>query len=574
MEIVKAFNTNTLHTEIVIKGTLENPLFRASDIGEVLEINNIRTSTLHFDDTEKVVHSMNTPGGIQQVSFLTEKGLYKLLFKSRKPIAEQFQNWVCEIIRDIRLTGKYELEKQLEQQKTQIKETKEELENQKKQSQLEKELLREQTLLEQFPDNTQAVYYGMVDDVSSLNEKLIKFGNSNFLRNRVETHKKTYTNFRLINVFKVSNQILIENLIKKHPVLKKKRRNVVIDEKNYTELIAINDFTFEQIDEMIKQIIKENEYNIENYNKLLEENVELKNQIKTLIEDNEKLNKNINKLKQKVSSLKIPDNVKNLDANIPDKGIILYILKCNDNSTNDKYKCGMTRNSNLDKTIDMYKQMFPNSELVYSVRAFNTFTEKIMIFMLKKNLLHLGDETYNGSLDDIKTILNIVVKIEEKLIKKNVSLQYILDSFTITNVGKEEQEYIEPEVPNQRKAPRSIDQVNPNTGEVVATYKNIEEAGRMMGLTTKTAVGISVRNKTICKGFAWRYSGVSHDDQFKDQPVIKISCKTGEKTFFKNIADASRDIGISAPGLRNRILTKVHINDHHWVFNKEATHYK
>ena len=44
---------------------------------------------------------------------MTEKGLYQVLFKSRKPIAKKFTDWVCEVIKEIRLTGKYELEKQL-----------------------------------------------------------------------------------------------------------------------------------------------------------------------------------------------------------------------------------------------------------------------------------------------------------------------------------------------------------------------------------------------------------------------------------------------------------------------------
>lgn len=37
MEIVKSFNENNLHTEIIIKGTFDNPLFRASDIGIILD---------------------------------------------------------------------------------------------------------------------------------------------------------------------------------------------------------------------------------------------------------------------------------------------------------------------------------------------------------------------------------------------------------------------------------------------------------------------------------------------------------------------------------------------------------
>ena len=120
MEIVRAFNSNDLHTEIVIKGTIDNPLFRASDVGEILEMGNIRSTLQTFDDTEKVVHTMDTPGGSQNVTFLTEKGLYKVLFRSRKQIAEQFQNWVCDIVKEIRIKGKYELEeknKMIEEEK-------------------------------------------------------------------------------------------------------------------------------------------------------------------------------------------------------------------------------------------------------------------------------------------------------------------------------------------------------------------------------------------------------------------------------------------------------------------------
>ncbi|MCL2593070.1 MAG: hypothetical protein FWD82_06865 [Defluviitaleaceae bacterium] len=41
--------------------------------------------------------------------FLTERGVYKLIFKSRKPEAEKFQDWVTdEVLPAIRKTGKYE----------------------------------------------------------------------------------------------------------------------------------------------------------------------------------------------------------------------------------------------------------------------------------------------------------------------------------------------------------------------------------------------------------------------------------------------------------------------------------
>ena len=55
--------------------------------------------------------------------------------------------------------------------------------------------------------------------------------------------------------------------------------------------------------------------------------------------------------------------------------------------------------------------------------------------------------------------------------------------------------------------------------------------------------------------------------------LIKISYSTGEKINFKTIADAAKDANISPPALRQRILTKVHTNGYHWIFNKNATHY-
>jgi prophage antirepressor-like protein len=44
---------------------------------------------------------MTTSYGNQCVTFLTEKGLYELLFKSRKLIAKIFRNWIFEVIKQV-----------------------------------------------------------------------------------------------------------------------------------------------------------------------------------------------------------------------------------------------------------------------------------------------------------------------------------------------------------------------------------------------------------------------------------------------------------------------------------------
>jgi hypothetical protein len=202
------------------------------------------------------------------------------------------------------------------------------------------------------------------------------------------------------------------------------------------------------------------------------------------------------------------------------------------------------------------------------------FSEKNMMFLLKQHCVSLGNNKFEASYENIKKIVDISVKLETVLIDNSKDLDklyFILNNENVTNAITE---YSEPEAPLVRKAKRAIDQINKDTGKVIKTFESIEAAGRSLGLTTGTAVGIALRGKSVCQGFLWRYSGISKEEQFNEQPIIKVCCSTGEKTFFKTIADAARDVNISAPALRQRVLTHVHINAHHWIFDKGATHYK
>jgi len=115
------------------------------------------------------------------------------------------------------------LQEESDELKLQLEEKDKKIEDQEK----EKEKIREKTILDQFDNNTQCVYYGIIDNVSDKNEKLIKFGNSNNLRNRVITHKETYLNFRLVNAFKVDNKLQIENAIKDNVFINERQRNIL-----------------------------------------------------------------------------------------------------------------------------------------------------------------------------------------------------------------------------------------------------------------------------------------------------------------------------------------------------------
>ena len=55
------------------------PHFVAADIARVLEIQNIRQNLANLDEDEKSVCNIYTPGGYQQMTVVTESGLYALI---------------------------------------------------------------------------------------------------------------------------------------------------------------------------------------------------------------------------------------------------------------------------------------------------------------------------------------------------------------------------------------------------------------------------------------------------------------------------------------------------------------
>jgi hypothetical protein len=165
------------------------------------------------------------------------------------------------VVKEIRLTGIYKMQDEINKA----------IEENNK--------IREKTLIDNFPSNMQCVYYGTIENKSEKGERLIKFGNSNCLKNRIYNHKKTYNNFRLINAFKVENKLQIENAIKEHPLFIERQRTIMIKKHNFTELINMEGISESTLDETIRDIIRTIEYSPEKYLKLLEENRELKKQL-------------------------------------------------------------------------------------------------------------------------------------------------------------------------------------------------------------------------------------------------------------------------------------------------------
>jgi len=92
--IVKAFENNPI--SIIHEDVNDKKIyyFKASDIGNVLGIVNIRTSIMNFDEDEKVVRTTySSNSGNPDTIFLSSQGVYRLLYSSKKEVAKNlFKN--------------------------------------------------------------------------------------------------------------------------------------------------------------------------------------------------------------------------------------------------------------------------------------------------------------------------------------------------------------------------------------------------------------------------------------------------------------------------------------------------
>lgn len=88
----------------------DNPWWVAGDVAKVLSYKHTPHMLRLLDDDEKGVHIVDTLGGEQELSVISESGLFAAILKSRKPEAKRFRRWVTgEVLPSIRKTGRYTL---------------------------------------------------------------------------------------------------------------------------------------------------------------------------------------------------------------------------------------------------------------------------------------------------------------------------------------------------------------------------------------------------------------------------------------------------------------------------------
>ncbi|QYB17600.1 hypothetical protein PV-S19_0236 [Pacmanvirus S19] len=312
MEIIELTKEIFEGRQVRILGTIEEPLFVADDIGKVLDIGNIRKTTKDYDNTEKITDTIkilpvtngNGESYTREMSLLTEKGLYKVLFTSRKKEAKKFQDWVFKVIKEIRLRGRYDLREDIDRQKLEA------LENENKE-------LKRRTV------NLPPIIYHQIDINEFIDKSVIyllhiteydyKFGVTGDIEKRIATHKSDFKKLGFdINIVKLwkceSANIMssIEKMIKNIAG----QNNMLVKKYEKTEIINTGDISIivDKIDDYVsdKNIIDSRYFELES--KRLE--IESKRADKEIIDaQNEQFRLKIKMKELKLAAKKYKDNV-------------------------------------------------------------------------------------------------------------------------------------------------------------------------------------------------------------------------------------------------------------------------
>ena len=484
MEIVKAFNSNNLHTEIVIKGTINEPLFRASDVGTVLEMGNIRTSINDFNDSEKVVHTMDTLGGSQQVTFLTEKGLYKVLFKSRKPIAEKFQNWVCDVVKEIRLNGVYDLQKQLIQVEHQKeKEYEAKLEKQKV-------LEREKIILKEYATIGSIIYIIKVKTFEN-GQYIIKIGESRRgIKDRYNEHKSKYEECLLLDCFAVNKSKDFESFLHNNEIIKCDKVKDLKGHETELELFLIGkNLTYKRLIDIINNNIKYFNNNDTNKIELENEQLKLMLEMKNTNNDNLLIQELIQTVKQMSGKI---DNLENSNKELLQKF----------NATQTKIVTGfneplITLGPRLQKI---------NPETFELIKVYETVSEAMKednnIKRPSINKAIVENTVYNGY--------------------RWLFVDRELDANVIHNI-----------LPTRQSRQQNIGyiaQINKEKTEIINVYLDRKTASHFNGYESSSALDNHVKNNSLTKGYYYKLYN-DCDENLKDNFVEK---NKGDPLLYKN----------------------------------------
>jgi prophage antirepressor-like protein len=110
--------------EIRVLGSYNEPWFVAKDICDILGLSNITNALKNIPEKWMTLKLLRSSYNSQHMNMISEPAVYKLIMRSNKPVAQKFQEVVCEeILPSLRKKGEYKIQsiidknKELEEEK-------------------------------------------------------------------------------------------------------------------------------------------------------------------------------------------------------------------------------------------------------------------------------------------------------------------------------------------------------------------------------------------------------------------------------------------------------------------------
>lgn len=473
MDILKAFSLLDIEYPINIQGTLDNPLFQANQIGKLLGISNMHDSTKDYGNEEKVIVLTYTHGGEQNVTFLTELGLYRILGRSRKPIAQVFQKWMINVLKEIRINGMYKLQKDKEVDQQLFKH--------------KCELASHNILLKAYHEKN-IVY---IFKFNAIGDKfIIKIGSTQDIKARTVNISNSFNCQEplLLEVFENNQHIKFEKAIRKHSFVMQYQEPVVQkDGTTSRETYLVNDSIYTEILKIINKIKLD----------FLPSNAKEIEELKVLQQDKQI---KISELKIQESNLKLQQ----LQVECEMKKIELEMAKINEAQTNL-----ITKDENDDdQQLTDLKDQEPNVPVV----------NQVISYIKQRNPSSIVPKVYQYSIDNLTTPIRIfdspleaertLTNVSSPAIKRASANNSIYKNYRwlYLNRGEQPPQQIAETVVSKHKPPevRYIAMIDIKQTKILAVYSSQKDAVEARNLKCNSFTR-AIQQQHVSSGHYWKY---------------------------------------------------------------------
>jgi prophage antirepressor-like protein len=250
---------NFENKNVRIVGSNTDPWFTVKDICTILDLSNVTAVLKNIPEKWKGMRKISSSSGEQDMLVVNESGLYKLIMRSTKPIAQKFQEWVCEeVLPSIRKKGEFVLQeyKQKLEEKQKIVDQQQSLLDEKQSALDEKQnvVVKQQSLLEekddrikklqretQVVDGKNVVYLATSDDREK--EGVFTVGKAIDLKNRLHVYNNNKLhNFKIVKYISCKSVKLMDVI--EQIILAKFNKYKILSKRDVFQLPSGKDATF------------------------------------------------------------------------------------------------------------------------------------------------------------------------------------------------------------------------------------------------------------------------------------------------------------------------------------------